>query len=121
MFCPECRAEYREGYTVCSDCKVDLVAELEPEPETEYVELVTLMSTGDKALAAVVESVLLSAGITYYVAGAYSAAGRLDIANPFVEKVKIHVHPEDLEDAQALLTDMEEADTTYENIPDELE
>ena len=55
MFCPECRAEYREGYTVCSDCKVDLVAELEPEPETEYVELVTLMSTGDKALAAVVE------------------------------------------------------------------
>jgi hypothetical protein len=28
MFCPECRAEYRSGFTHCSDCDVDLVAEL---------------------------------------------------------------------------------------------
>src|SRR6266699_2261436 len=28
MFCPECRAEYRAGFTRCSDCDVDLVQEL---------------------------------------------------------------------------------------------
>jgi hypothetical protein len=28
MFCPECRAEYRPGFTHCSDCEVDLVHEL---------------------------------------------------------------------------------------------
>jgi hypothetical protein len=28
MFCPECRAEYRPGFTRCSDCDVDLVHEL---------------------------------------------------------------------------------------------
>src|SRR5687767_15547414 len=28
MFCPECEAEYREGFTTCSDCAVALVPEL---------------------------------------------------------------------------------------------
>ena len=28
MFCPECRAEYRPGFTHCTDCGVDLVPEL---------------------------------------------------------------------------------------------
>jgi uncharacterized protein YbaR (Trm112 family) len=30
-FCPECLAEYREGFTRCSTCEVDLVDQL-PEP-----------------------------------------------------------------------------------------
>jgi len=32
-FCPKCRAEYREGFSRCSDCEVDLVDELPPEEE----------------------------------------------------------------------------------------
>jgi len=28
MFCPECKAEYRQGFTRCADCEVELVAEL---------------------------------------------------------------------------------------------
>jgi len=28
MFCLEYRAEYRDGFTVCADCQVDLVATL---------------------------------------------------------------------------------------------
>jgi hypothetical protein len=30
MFCPECKAEYRPGFTRCSDCDVDLVEALSP-------------------------------------------------------------------------------------------
>src|SRR5258708_36378569 len=33
MFCPECRAEYRPGFTRCSDCDVDLVYEI-PKQDT---------------------------------------------------------------------------------------
>jgi hypothetical protein len=28
MICPQCKAEYREGFTLCADCEVPLVAEL---------------------------------------------------------------------------------------------
>lgn len=29
MFCPECKAEYRSGFTRCSDCDVELIDSLE--------------------------------------------------------------------------------------------
>ena len=35
MFCPECKAEYRPGFTRCTDCDLDLVEEL-PEDNVEY-------------------------------------------------------------------------------------
>lgn len=31
MFCPLCKAEYRKGFTTCSDCEVALVSELPAE------------------------------------------------------------------------------------------
>lgn len=34
-FCPNCRDEYRPGFTVCTDCGVPLVAELPSEPRDE--------------------------------------------------------------------------------------
>ena len=30
VYCPKCRAEYREGFTECSDCRVPLIAERPP-------------------------------------------------------------------------------------------
>jgi hypothetical protein len=39
MFCPECKAEYRQGFTRCSDCDVDLVYTLpqeSPAPSDSY-------------------------------------------------------------------------------------
>jgi hypothetical protein len=35
MFCPKCKAEYREGFQTCSDCNVDLVEVLPSEPVEE--------------------------------------------------------------------------------------
>lgn len=28
MFCPNCRAEYRDGFVRCADCEVELIADL---------------------------------------------------------------------------------------------
>jgi uncharacterized RDD family membrane protein YckC len=30
VYCPKCRAEYRDGFTECSDCRVPLIAERPP-------------------------------------------------------------------------------------------
>jgi hypothetical protein len=32
-YCPRCRAEYRDGFTRCADCNVDLSAKLPAAPE----------------------------------------------------------------------------------------
>jgi hypothetical protein len=39
MFCPQCKAEYRRGFTHCSDCDVDLVGDL--TSGTEQTEIST--------------------------------------------------------------------------------
>lgn len=28
MYCPNCKVEYREGFTICSDCNKELVQEI---------------------------------------------------------------------------------------------
>jgi hypothetical protein len=32
MICPQCKAEYRQGFTMCADCEVPLVAQLPTPP-----------------------------------------------------------------------------------------
>lgn len=36
MFCPQCRVEYRPGFTHCTDCDVDLVHELPENDEDPF-------------------------------------------------------------------------------------
>ena len=37
-FCPKCKAEYRDGFTICADCKVALVDSLEKKRPVEETE-----------------------------------------------------------------------------------
>ena len=41
-YCPRCRAEYRPGFDVCSDCGVALVDQLPTDPITEVPEPIRL-------------------------------------------------------------------------------
>lgn len=67
MYCPDCRAEYREGVETCPDCEIRLVVELPPEgPDAD---LVPVFETADVSLLPVVTSVLDSARIPYLVQG----------------------------------------------------
>ncbi len=59
-WCPQCRAEYREGFARCADCGVDLVA-ARPEaiPDPRWTEVFS----GNLARADVVRGALEAAGI----------------------------------------------------------
>jgi hypothetical protein len=114
MVCPECGAEYREGFTHCSDCDVDLiVAPPSPPDERNKIEIVQVYEAGNPALLAVAESLLDDAGIEYskslealqgIIGGGRFASG----VNYLVGPVKFFVRAEDEEEARALLDQLQE-------------
>lgn len=102
MFCPNCKAEYREGIRECSDCQVPLVGKLAPELEQkiERVELVTVLATPDHGAIAVAKSILNDAGIKYFTKNeAFATFGYSSLA----VTVEIQVADPDAEEAKKLL------------------
>jgi hypothetical protein len=72
MFCPNCKAEYLPGVTVCADCGIPLVESL-PEEDVEhrrkepnFVEAFSTINQGDIAL---IKSILDDAEVEYLVEG----------------------------------------------------
>lgn len=107
MFCPECRVEYREGFTECADCKVPLVEELPPlasppEHESEQSNLVTVLSTVNAAAMALAKSILQDAKIRFNV------KGELPKAMFSIGIMQIQVSKDDEEEAGELLEGIEE-------------
>lgn len=113
MFCPQCRTEYREGFASCADCRVPLVDTLPPEPTLEYVQLVTVFSTGHEGLIALARSILDGAGIPYSLKGEalqdFFALGRLGSGfNPVIGAVEVQVNKDDEVSARKLLSELKE-------------
>lgn len=96
MYCPSCRAEFREGFFRCEDCDVALVETL-PEEKIEpgYVELATVFTEGEIAL---IKANLDQAGIDYYFHG--EQAHRLA---PLPFGARLMVREDQKEEAEALL------------------
>ena len=70
MYCPICRAEYREGFFECTDCDVDLVEKLEPLPKMPgFIKLATIFREGN---IAVIKASFDKTDIEYYFDGEQS-------------------------------------------------
>ena len=73
MICPECKAEYREGYTKCADCEVELVdtIALENEEPSKPEEIIfeTVMTSFNQGEIALAKSLLESNNIQCFVQG----------------------------------------------------
>jgi hypothetical protein len=112
MFCPKCRAEFREEFTQCDECGVDLVREAPPEPELAYDEFREVLSLYDPEDIAMVKSLLDSQGIKYYLHG--EEFHRLFAST--VGSTKLMVQKDDVKKAVALLKDLQlESDSPAEN------
>ena len=120
MFCPQCGAEYREGFYTCSDCNVPLVNQLPPEPETKYIdqdELVTVMETKDAQLVRIAASWLESADIFYLVNGKSFREWELETSRTVPEKTfSLQVEKNEVENVKNLLSDIE-TNQIVEDIP----
>jgi hypothetical protein len=73
VYCPECRVEYRDGFTECSDCQVPLSAGTPaPEPAGPFdpsLDLVVVLETNDRIQLALAKGLLEDAGISFFVLG----------------------------------------------------
>lgn len=101
MFCPKCKTEYREGFSVCADCNIDLVSELPPEPEPEYIEYEEIMATYNPADVALIKSILDAEDIIYFFHGENFMHVR-----PLVEPARLMVNKEEAGVAKDLLKDL---------------
>ena len=101
MFCPKCRAEFRDGFNICSDCDLDLVDELSPLPEPEFVDYKEVLGTYNPADIAILKSVLESEGIQYFFKGEHFMYVR-----PLADPVRLMVRTDQVAKAVELLKDV---------------
>ena len=102
MFCPQCRSEYREGFTRCADCDVELVPALPTGDAHEALNLVKVYESGDASVIPLIESLLQSAEIECVVTNKrrqYVTRSQLGFAEFWVRE-------DDAEEARAVLADL---------------
>jgi hypothetical protein len=72
MFCPQCRSEYREGFTRCAECGVDLIVESPPQrgPSDTQIEKdldpVVVFTSANAGETALVKSLLEASSVAIY-------------------------------------------------------
>jgi len=115
MYCPQCRVEYRAGFTECSDCHVPLLAgtpATEPAVHsTPLLGLVVVLETNDRLQLALAKGLLEDAGIPFFALG--QIATLVQDVDPFLHKwVRVQV-PRDREaEARELLESLLEPETS---------
>ena len=105
MYCPECRVEYREGFTECADCHIPLLAgspPIEPDPFDPALDLVVVLETDDAVQLALAKGLIEDAGIPFYILG--QIATLIQDVDPLLHKVVQLQVPRDREqEARELL------------------
>lgn len=114
MFCPACKAEYREGFYRCPDCDVDLVSFLPPRPDPPPPETddagadsVVLCQEDDPARLTAILSALQGEEITFYEYPIHNPQAAYARPFPktlsFAQSYEIRVSKRDLSAAQRVL------------------
>jgi hypothetical protein len=119
MFCPQCGAEYRQGFERCSDCRVALVRKAPVKKPGEPLDFVTVLETGDRSILLVAKSRLEAAGIEFFAKGEgvqdLFAAGRIGTHfNPLTGPVQLQVEHARAEEARELLAEIDPTDLVEE-------
>jgi hypothetical protein len=120
MICAECGSEFREGFTRCRACDVDLVEPAAIEPAAE---LIKVYESGNAALIPLFESLLDSAEIEYMTKGEgiqdLFGWGRFGTnLNYVIGPVEFYVRAEDAEEATRIAESLGEEIASVEDDPE---
>lgn len=105
MFCPHCKAEYRAGFTMCSDCGVELIDRLPADPPRgleSHPELVVVRTYQNEFDADVAKTALEAAGIESMIRSDNSGGQSPGLA--FTRGIELLVRSEDAEEATEILS-----------------
>ncbi|MCP3871952.1 MAG: DUF2007 domain-containing protein [Desulfobacteraceae bacterium] len=100
MFCPICKCEYREGFTECSDCKTQLVAEFPTDKKPVSIKYKEVTSNLRHDDIIVIKSILEANGIIFSVQGELFGAIR-----GVPSTIRLMVQESQYEDTLELLKD----------------
>jgi Putative prokaryotic signal transducing protein len=106
VFCPNCRAEYRPGYTHCSDCGLELVEELPADDSDDFLgehrlsDLVEVYRAWGRPRGEMIRSLLEGNGIPCALTGGISVYN-LTIGD--IAEVRVMVRAVDFDAARAVL------------------
>jgi hypothetical protein len=117
MYCPECGAEYREGFSTCSDCRVPLLPGAPPpgeEPFDPELDLVVVLETNDPLALGMAKGLLEEAGIPFFVLNQISTL--VTDVDPMLRKwVRIQVGRDREAEAREMLAPILEPGTAEED------
>jgi hypothetical protein len=106
VFCPQCKTEYRQGFSECSDCGVALVESLDSAEDPTNQDLALAWRGSDPAGFSAATAALEGAGIrSYPISDHDQIAWGLAIPRP---RYGILVRKSDLSEAQDLVSSIEE-------------
>jgi hypothetical protein len=105
MFCPQCKTEYRFGFTHCSDCGTPLVnlMAVDPERPQDDTKLTVLRTFSTEFEANLAKTALDAAGIEAMVQG---GRARTSDFEQRATGVALVVRAEDAEDAEKILSEL---------------
>jgi len=99
MYCPQCRTEYREGFTECTDCKAPLLAGSPPpdppDPFDPSIQNVVVLETHDAIQLAMAKGLLEDSEVPFLLKGRITTL--VNDVDPFVQKQVFILVPSDRE------------------------
>src|SRR5436853_68701 len=120
-WCPQCHAEYREGFRECADCGVALVDSLPPRPDAHPSAPTDPFLPGDDvelATLAIVEAELIAAQLR--VAGIPAVVfGTGAVIHTGVQRGRVMVRQSDRVEAEQFLAQLEVEERSGMPITDE--
>ena len=118
MYCPQCRVEYRDGFTECFDCHVPLFAGTPPSETAAASDpalgLVVVLETNDRIQLALAKGLLEDAGIPFFALG--QIATLIQDVDPYLHKwVRVQVPRDGEAEAREILDQLLVAETSPES------